>query len=118
MDAVPVQMPGAEKVSMRLLVGRDDGAPSFSMRHFTVEPGGHTPQHSHNYEHEVLVLEGRGTVEEDGELHEITGGDVLMVKPNVQHQFRNTGEEPLTFICLVPVSFDCGDGRLADTPGS
>ena len=45
MEGRPVEMDGAADVSMRLMVGRDDGAPSFAMRHFTVEPGGHTPRH-------------------------------------------------------------------------
>ena len=56
----PVALDGVKDVTMRMMVGRDDGAPNFSMRHFTVEPGGHTPHHSHNYEHEVVIVEGEG----------------------------------------------------------
>lgn len=115
---MPMAMDGVKGVSMRMMVGRADGAPNFAMRQFTVEPGGHTPRHDHNYEHEVLILEGNGTVEEDGTLHDISAGDVLFVQPNVTHQFVNTGTSPLKFICLVPVSFDCGEGEMAPTPGS
>ena len=114
----PVAMDGADGVTMRMMVGRDDGAPNFAMRHFTVAPGGHTPRHSHNYEHEVVILRGAGTAENEGELHDIAPGDVLFVEPNRVHQFRNTGDEPLEFLCLVPVSFDCGDGAMTTTPGS
>lgn len=117
-DPAPVLMDGVKDVSMRLMVGRADGAPNFSMRLFTVQPGGHTPRHSHNYEHEVLIVEGSGTVEENGTLHEIRQGDVLFVTPNVVHQFVNTGDSPLKFFCFVPVSFDCGEGEYAATPGS
>ena len=39
----PMTMPGADRVQMRLMVGRDDGAPNFSMRVFDVEAGGQTP---------------------------------------------------------------------------
>lgn len=116
--AAPVDMQGAQGVSMRLMIGRNDGAPNFAMRQFTVQPGGHTPRHAHNYEHEVLILHGTGTIEENGDHHTITAGDVLLVKPNVTHQFVNTGDTPLKFICLVPISFDCGEGELAPTPGS
>jgi len=116
-EPTPVTMPDAEGVSMRMMVGRADGAPNFSMRHFTVEPGGHTPRHSHDYEHEVYVTSGRGEAESDGASHQIKAGDVLFVEPNSVHQFRNTGEEPLTFLCLVPSTFDCG-GETAETPGS
>ncbi len=110
----PMQMEGVKGVSMRLMVGRADGAPNFAMRHFTVEPGGHTPRHSHNYEHEVFVLEGEGRVEENGQHHAIRAGDVLFVPPNVVHQFVNVSQTPLKFLCMVPVTFDCG----TPTPGS
>lgn len=114
MPGQAMEMEGVKEVTMRLMVGRSDGAPNFAMRHFTVEPGGHTPRHSHNYEHEVFIVEGSGEVENDGTNHAVKAGDVLFVKPNVLHQFVNTGAAPLKFLCLVPVSFDCG----TPTPGS
>ena len=114
LPGAPMQMDGVKGVSMRMMVGRDDGAPNFSMRHFTVEPGGHTPRHQHNYEHEVVVVEGRARVEYDGDFHEVRAGDILFVEPNRMHQFVNTGDAPLQFICLVPVADDCGQ----PTPGS
>ena len=114
MDGKPMEMEGAEGVTMRLMVGRDDGAPNFAMRHFTVASGGHSPRHSHDYEHEVYVVEGRGRVEADGEHRDLRAGDVVFVRPNTTHQFVNTGSEPFTFLCLVPVTFDCG----TPTPGS
>lgn len=118
MTGQPVQMDGVRDVTMRLLVGREDGAPTFSMRHFTVDPGGHTPRHQHPYEHEVLILRGQVRVEEDGTHHELRAGDAIFVPPDVVHQFENTGAEPLEFICLVPIQFDCGDGTCRPTPGS
>ncbi|MCI0365645.1 MAG: cupin domain-containing protein [Phycisphaerales bacterium] len=110
----PMQMDGVKGVSMRMMVGRADGAPNFAMRHFTVEPGGYTPHHSHNYEHEVFIVEGQARVEHDGEFEQVRAGDVVFVQPNAVHQFVNTGAAPLKFLCLVPVSFDCGK----PTPGS
>ena len=68
----PMAMEGAAGVEMRMMVGRDDGAPNFAMRHFTVGPGGHSPRHQHNYEHEVFVLEGQARVEQDDD--EVAGG--------------------------------------------
>lgn len=110
----PMLIDGVQGVTMRLMCGRADGAPTFSMRHFTVEPGGHTPRHAHNYEHEVFVLAGSARVEHDGEFHDVQPGDVLFVEPNKTHQFVNTGSDNFQFLCLVPVSFDCGK----PTPGS
>jgi quercetin dioxygenase-like cupin family protein len=93
---------------MRLLLGRQDGAPTFAMRHFTVDPGGHTPHHQHNYEHGIYVVGGRGSVVIDGEVQEISAGDSLFVEPNATHQFRADRGEPLQFLCMVPTTFDCG----------
>lgn len=119
MPGQPVAMDGVKDVSMRLMVGRDDGAPSFAMRHFTVEPGGHTPRHRHNYEHEVYVVEGTGRFEHDGEFHTLTAGDVLFVEPNVIHQFVNESDAAFTFLCLVPTTFDCATaGSDQPVPGS
>ena len=120
MEGQPVDLDGVKDVSMRLMVGRADGAPNFSMRHFTVDPGGHTPHHSHNYEHEVYVVAGEGSVECDGGHHPIKAGDALLVPANSVHQFtvNANAEHPLQFLCFVPVQFDCGGGEMQATPGS
>jgi quercetin dioxygenase-like cupin family protein len=74
------------------------------MRHFEVAPGGHTPRHFHDYEHEVFVLEGSGVVVEGDREHRLQAGDVVFVKPNEVHQFLNPGPAPLKFLCLIPNS--------------
>lgn len=98
----PVDMPGAQGCAIRWLVGPDQGAPHFAMRQFEVSVGGHTPQHTHPYEHEVFVLEGRGVALAGDAEHSLQGGDVVYVAPNEVHQFRNTGDTPFKFLCLVP----------------
>lgn len=113
-DTAPVAMDGVKDVSMRILLGREHGMPNFSMRHFVVAPGGHTPHHAHDYEHEVVVLAGTGEAEQAGETSEIAAGDVLFVRADAIHQFRNTGEQPLQFLCLVPKERDGG----GEVPGS
>ncbi|QDU34209.1 L-ectoine synthase [Poriferisphaera corsica] len=119
--SVEMDMPGVKGVTMQLMIGREDGAPNFAMRLFTVEANGHTPLHSHNYEHEVMVVSGEGQVTggvDGGTIRPIKGGDVIFMPANETHQFRNTGSGELKFMCLVPVSFDCGKGECAVTPGS
>ena len=119
-DARVMDMPGAEGVTMRLMVGRDDGAPNFAMRLFEVQPGGCTPRHSHNYEHEVMILQGQAMVGKDndqGNDEPAKAGDVLFIPANETHQFRNTGDDVLKFMCFVPTEFDCG-GTVSPTPGS
>ena len=113
-DTAPVDLDGVKDVSMRVLLGGAHGMPHFSMRHFVVSPGGHTPRHEHDYEHEVVVLSGRGEAEQAGETIEIAAGDVLYVAADSIHQFRNTGDESLQFLCLVPRERNGG----GEVPGS
>ena len=101
-DAAAVEMQGASGVALRMLIGPDDGAPNFNMRMFEVAPGGHTPSHSHAWEHEVYVLTGQGAVRTPDGDHAVTGGHCVLVPPDEQHQFVNTGAEALRFLCLVP----------------
>ncbi len=115
----PVQMDGVKGVKMAIMVGREDGAPNFSLRQFIVEPGGHSPRHSHDYEHEVFIVEGSGTVLLNGKEQPIKAGDVVYVPADHEHQFRAAGASPtspggMKFLCLVPISRNCGD----PTPGS
>ena len=53
-----VQMEGASGVTRQLPIGAADGAPTFSFRVFSLEPGGHTPFHSHPAEHVNYIIEG------------------------------------------------------------
>jgi len=116
--AKSVDMPGASNVRMRVMLGRADGAPTFAMRIFEIEPGGHTPLHEHNFEHEVVVLAGQGEALNGDQAHPIAAGHMLLVEPNERHQFRNTGQTLLKIMCLVPLSYETGDGRTEPTPGS
>jgi quercetin dioxygenase-like cupin family protein len=99
-----VTMEGAAGCRVRQLVGEKDRAPTFAMREFEVVPGGHTPHHFHDYEHEVYVLAGSGTIVDGDRELPLNAGDVVFVAPNEVHQFRNTGSESLRFLCLIPNS--------------
>ena len=111
--SAPVTIPGVEGVRMALMVGRDDGAPNFALRCFNVAPAGHSPRHSHDYEHEVFIVDGSGEVLLEGAYRPIKSGDVIYVPADQEHQFR-AGANGLRFLCLVPMSRNCGD----PTPGS
>jgi quercetin dioxygenase-like cupin family protein len=100
----PVEMPGSSGCQVRWLVGKSDGAENFSMRQFEIDVDGYTPRHSHPYEHEVFVLAGEGTITEGEIIHPIKTGDVIYVVPDEIHQFKNTGNTALKFLCLIPNS--------------
>ena len=78
------------------------GAENFAMRFFEMEPEGCSPFHSHPWEHEVFILEGEGVVVGGEEERKFRTGDVIFVPPNEKHQFKNTGETTVKFLCLIP----------------
>ncbi len=92
----------AKGVEKRVLIGPDDGAPTFIMRHFRVKPSGFSPHHSHNWEHEVYVLKGKGFLRTDEGEKPFKAGDYVFVPPNETHQFVNDSSEILEFICVIP----------------
>lgn len=102
-----VTLEGAVGARMRMLIGPADGANIFHMRHFEIEPGGCTPHHQHNYEHEILVWKGSGLARSATGDRPVKTGDVIFVPANEMHQFCNTGSEPLEFICLIPAPCNC-----------
>ncbi|MCR4404465.1 MAG: cupin domain-containing protein [Candidatus Acetothermia bacterium] len=100
--AEAMEMAGAKGVRVRWLIAEREGAPNFYMRLFEIDPGGHSPRHRHDYEHEIFILEGRGTALDGGEEREIEPGSFLFIPPQEEHQLRNTSKGPLRFLCLIP----------------
>jgi len=100
--AEEVKEEGAKATKIRWLITDKDGAENFAMRLFEVEPDGYMPWHQHPWEHEVFILEGEGAVKgKEGETG-FKAGDVLFVPPMEWHQFRNTSNSVLKFLCLIP----------------
>ncbi len=98
----PAEAQEAPGVTIRWIIGKDDGAPNFAMRVIEVEPGCNTPFHTHGFEHEVYILAGRGEVRgADGETP-VEPGTAVYVEPGERHGFFNTGDEALRFICVIP----------------
>jgi len=93
---------GIKDTNVRWLISKNDGAKNFAMRIFEIQPGGHTPLHQHDWEHEVFVLEGNGVVRDREKQESFERGDIFFIPPMEWHQFVNTGKEILKFICLIP----------------
>ena len=102
-EAKEVEMEGAGDVTIRWLISAKDGAPNFAMRLFEVAPGGHSPLHDHEGEHEVFIVKGEGAVWREGEEVPFKAGTAIFVPPGEKHQFRNTGDSVMQFLCMVPI---------------
>lgn len=92
----------ARGVAARVVIGKADGAAHFCMRVFEIAPGGHTPKHAHDWEHEMFVHSGAGEVYGNGQWQPMKPGNALFIPANEEHQMRNTGQESLVVVCLVP----------------
>lgn len=99
----PVELEGAKDVTVKVLIGAEEGSKDIIMRYFRIMPGGHSCLHSHNYEHLVTIERGKGVVMDDNRNERVvTTGHSLFVEPNEVHQFKNPFPEPFEFLCIIP----------------
>jgi len=95
-----------KNVLKQVPIGPEQGWENNTLRVFTIGPGGHTPKHSHDWEHVNYVISGSGTLEIDGKKQEMARGTFAFVPPNVEHQYSNGSDEDFVMICIVPTSGD------------
>ena len=103
-----VDLEGVAGITKQLVFGSADGVPNFSLRVFTLDPGGHSPHHRHDVEHLNFIISGQGALMDGkGNSNPLQTGDFAFVAPQDIHQFRNTSKtEPLVFICAVPKEYE------------
>ena len=99
---VEPELPEGEGIRIHWVVDKPDGAPNFAMRLIEVDPGCSTPYHTHAHEHEVFIVAGEAMVSSKNGATPIRAGSAVFVQPNEEHNFENTGNDVLKFICVVP----------------
>jgi len=100
-EVVTYDRPTVKGVSKRVLIGPKEGAEGFAMRYFEIQPGGNSAFEPHPEIHQVFVVSGRGKGLLGTEYHDVSGGDVIYIGPNEQHELRAGPDEPLGFICVA-----------------
>ena len=93
---------GAKETTVRWLIAEPEGARNFYMRLFEIGPEGCTPHHSHEWEHEVFILEGEGKLVGDGESHSLAAGDAVFVPGNEVHHFESSVGQTMKMLCIIP----------------
>ena len=104
--AVPMAGAGVVGVVKRVLVSPEEGWDGWVMRLFDIDPGGHTPRHTHDWPHINFVAAGRGVLLLDGEDHALEAGSYAFVPAGHEHQFRAAAGEPISLVCIVPEAGD------------
>jgi quercetin dioxygenase-like cupin family protein len=95
---------GTTGTVLRTLIARDAGARIFSLRVITIEPRGQIGLHSHNWEHEIFVIRGKGRAFTKTESVDMNPDDFIWIPPDEEHGFENTGDVALEFVCCIPIS--------------
>ncbi len=92
----------AKGVTGRVLIGKADGAKNLCLRVFELEAGAYTGKHAHDWEHEVFIHAGKGSILRDGKWVPFGAEDVIFIPGGEEHQLRNDGNELLIFVCVIP----------------
>lgn len=102
-DAPAFAVSGIAHVKKRIVIGPSDGSKEIVLRYFSLESGGSTPHHAHDFPHLVKIESGNGLIMDgSGNARALQQGDYIYINDNEIHQFRNTGTAPFEFICIVP----------------
>jgi quercetin dioxygenase-like cupin family protein len=105
-EADPVTIDGAVNTKRRLLLGTGDGVPLFSVRMFEISPRGQTPYHSHDFEHEIFVLEGTGELVLEEGPKPMPAGTAIFIPPGETHCMKNNGDSLMKVLCMVPKEYE------------
>ncbi len=93
---------GASQATETWLIGKAEGAENFAMRYYELGAGGHSREEDHPYDHGILFIRGSGEVLVGEQVFPVAQGDVVHIDPNARHQIRNTGDETLGWLCVIP----------------
>ena len=90
------------KIPGKVFIGAEAKTTGAEMSFQIFEPGGGIPfLHTHKTHEELYIfVKGSGEFQVDGKLFSIAEGSVVRVAPKSKRTLRNTGNEPLTMICV------------------
>jgi mannose-6-phosphate isomerase-like protein (cupin superfamily) len=94
-----------KSVTRRVLFDEETGQ-GVQVRYFEVGLGGHTTLEKHQHTHNVIPIRGVGACLIGDEVFDLAVNDLVHVPTWAWHQFRNMGDEPFGFVCVVTVDRD------------
>jgi quercetin dioxygenase-like cupin family protein len=87
---------------IRWLITHRDGADKFSMRLVRIPKGKNSPDHEHDYEHEMFIIEGDGEAILDNKKIPVGKDSFLFIPGGVHHTIKAISD--LVIICMIPIS--------------
>lgn len=88
--------------SMKVLIGKSQGWQDHVLRVIELEKSGFSPKHAHPWPHINYVIEGQGELMIDDMTVRVFANSYAFIPEGSLHQFRNVGDQPFKFICIVP----------------
>ncbi len=86
-----------KKTTERLLISTE----AFEIKLFEMQPSGYSPLHSHPAQHQIIVIDGEGTVSNGKNPKPIKIGDAISIQANEPHQFKPASDKPLMFLAVT-----------------
>ena len=81
----------------------------YSLAHATLKAGTVSYPHSLTSSEIYYIISGRGLMHIDDTQSTVGPGDTVYIKPNAKQFIENTGDEDLTFICIVEPAWRAED---------
>jgi mannose-6-phosphate isomerase-like protein (cupin superfamily) len=73
----------------------------YSLAHAILPVGQTSTPHSLTTSEVYYILNGTGEMHIDDEVQDVMPGDAVYIPPNAKQFLRNTGTDPLIFMCIV-----------------
>lgn len=86
----------------------------YSLAHAVVPVGQVSTPHALATSEVYYLLSGQGEMHIDDEISPVVPGDAVYIPPNARQYIRNTGDQPLVFICLVDPAWRQADETVFD----
>lgn len=96
----PLPVPGGGGTYHILIDEPTTGAQAFSLLVNEIRPGFAGRQHSHDVEHGMYIIRGRGRFTLDGQAFPVEPGTALFAPAHVPHSLACEGEEPLQYVVI------------------
>lgn len=98
-----------------ILAPRNSHAQRQSLAEAIVDVGRETQAHSHPKTEEFYyILRGTGLMAVEAERSTVGVGDAICILTGQRHQIRNTGQEPLVFLCCCAPAYTDEDTVMCE----
>jgi ribulose-bisphosphate carboxylase large chain len=94
------------EIVRQVIIGNHGESTKFHLRYFEIATGGYSSYETHQHEHVVVGIRGRGKVRLKGRTIDLGFLDTLYIAPETPHRIYNPYNEPFGFFCIVNAERD------------